>query len=186
ADREDQMSQALSLIDTIRHSEEKIQKILHGTTVMFAVFTVFYLLLLVVNPDPDLPLYARIMGGCYVAAFGSFLFLLREQIYRSRSLDYSQPLPEFLTAYLPRLKFFNPLMIAVIPMLLLIDIGVTLTLLNNYWPDFEPTWLKVLSIQIPYWGIMASFLLFAQARWRRTKKPFADQIKEMLSDLQED
>ena len=58
-----------NLINRTRKEDQRNQKMMKGVFILYVICTIFYAGLMVLNPDPDLTLYHRLGGLCYVAAF---------------------------------------------------------------------------------------------------------------------
>jgi hypothetical protein len=146
------------------------------------VMAVLYTLLMVVNPDPELKMHHRISGLCYVAAFALFTVVFAKFNNDFRNVDYSLTSVEMLQQAAKRYKFLSWRYIWMLPSLLLIDAGISVTYFHR-WISIEPL-NRVLLVQAVFIPLMAISAFIGYLIWRKRQKPLHDSALTLLQELQ--
>lgn len=146
------------------------------------VMAVLYTLLMVVNPDPELKMHHRFSGLCYVAAFTLFAVVFARYNKEFRNVDYSLTSVEMLQQAAKRYKFLSWRYIWMLPSLLLIDAGISVTYFHK-WILVEPL-NRVLLVQAVFIPLMAISVFIGYLIWRKRQKPLHDSALALLQELQ--
>lgn len=150
---------------------------------IFYVLIIFYILLLVVNPDPDLKIYDRITGLCYVAAFTLFAILSRKSHRELRKIDYALSSSEMFARAAKRYSFSLSRYLYAVPSLILLDAGFTI---SEYfrWVTIEPL-VRILIVQAIFIPILLISGYIGYLVWRKRQKPLYEGAMLMLKELNE-
>ncbi len=149
--------------------------------VIFVVFIVFYGFVFVLNPFSDFELRYRITGICYVFAFVIFGLIFRKYYRDYKSIDYSLPVADMLKKAAERYSFQYKNTWWVIPPLLLIDAGITISLFHRI-AGFT-TWERIGLVQLVYVPIMIIAFLIGVLIWYKRQKPLRDAALKLLDEL---
>jgi len=172
-----------NLIARMRKEDNRNKKIMFGMFILYLVFTIFYAILFIFNPDPELSLTDRMAGNSYVLAFiiGTFYFIWEYLIYKK--VDYSTPLLTLLKKTVRRYRFFSIKWIPVIIVVIIIGYGFTISYVERLAAWDTGTCTKVLTIQAVYWGIMVVAGLIGYLIWRKRSRPILRAAKSLLEEL---
>lgn len=147
------------------------------------VMIIFYALLMVVNPDPELKWNQRISGLCYVMAFALLAELFRRYNKDFREIDYSVTVAEMFEKAARRYQFGMRRMLQVIPSVLLIDAGLSISGYSQLMSfDFLT---RVLIVQAFYIPVMLLAGITGYLVWKIRQKPLRDKALEILKELKE-
>lgn len=144
--------------------------------------TVFYTLLMVVNPDPELMVHHRISGLCYVTAFALFAIVFTRLYREFRDIDYSVSSAEMLEQAAKRYKFATWRYIWVMPSLVLVDAGLTISYFYRL-TSFEPL-ERILLVQAFFIPVIVTAGFIGHLIWRKRQKPLYDSALQLLQELQ--
>jgi len=172
-----------NLIARMRKEDNRNKKIMFGMFILYLVFTIFYAILFIFNPDPELSLTDRMAGHSYVLAFiiGTFYFIWEYLIYKK--VDYSTPLMTLLKKTVRRYRFFSIKWIPVLIVVLIISYGFTISYVERLASWDASTCNKILTIQAAYWGIMVIAGLIGYLIWRKRSRPIWKDAKTLLEEL---
>ena len=143
---------------------------------------VFYTLLMVVNPDPELMMHHRISGLCYVTAFVLFAMIFARLYNEYRVVDYSLTSAEMLQQAAKRYRFASIRYIWMLPSLVLLDAGLSISFFHT-WISVEPL-SRVLLVQAFFIPVMAISVFIGYLVWRKRQKPLHDSALKLLEELQ--
>jgi hypothetical protein len=174
-----------NLINRTQKEDQRNQKLMKGVFILYVICTVLYSILLLFNPDPDLTLFNRLGGLCYVMAFliGAIYFRREYKIYKN--MDYTLPLLQLLERTEKRYRFFSRKWIPIIIVVVLIDMGISLSLTgrNHLWAQ-DPI-EKLLIIQAVYWLIIFTSGFVGYLIWKKRSYPIWKDSKTLLSELKD-
>jgi len=172
-----------NLISRLQREDKRNKRIMMVMFIIYLAFSLIYLYLFILNPAPSLSFTYRMAGLCFVIAFfiGTVFFWFR---YKNlKKLDYTLPLVQVLEKTVERFRFWGAKWIPVLIVVLLVDIGFTISYYHKfeYW---DTTFLiKILSIQVIYWGIMLVGGLIGYWRWIKRSKTIWKDAKTLLKEL---
>ncbi len=174
-----------NLINRTQKEDKRNQKLMKGVFILYVICTVLYSMLLLFNPDPDLKLFDRLGGLCYVAAFLIGAIYFRREYKNYKNTDYSQPLIQLLEKTEKRYRFFSRKWIPIIVVLVLIDMGIILTQHARDYPFIQDVADSVLIIQAGYWIIMFVSGFIGYLIWNKRSYPIWKDSKTLLKELQD-
>jgi hypothetical protein len=173
------------LINRTQKEDNRNKGLMKGVFILYLVCTILYAILLLFNPDPELTLNDRLGGMCYVAAFliGTIYFRREYLIYKR--MDYSLPLLQLLERTEKRYRFFSLKWIPIIVVVVLIDIGISLSLTghNHLW--VQSPLEKFLIIQLVYWFIVFTSGFIGYLIWKKRSYPIWKDSKTLLWELKD-
>jgi len=170
-------------LSLLRREDLKLKKVLKRFYIIYIVVVFIYFMIFIVNPDPGLEIRSRISGGSYVLAFLIFIWLLRGKYLKMKKVDYTAPPKYFLNEAKTRFSLWNKQMLWLIPFLLLIDLGATLSMTN--YIESNNILTEILLIQIGYIFLIAVSFYFGILDWRKKKKPIYKKIQTVLSEFED-
>ncbi len=173
-----------NLVNKMKLQDEKFSNLYKRMSVLYFVFVVIYTGLLVVNPAKEILISTRISGLCYVISFLIAGYYFRRYYIELNSLIYTKPLLEVLKDAVNRYKLFNSRQIPMIYVVILIDIGVTISFVfRNEYQSFSKIQLIII-IQVIYFTTMALSAFIGYLWWRKKSKPIHDESLRMIKDLE--
>jgi hypothetical protein len=171
-----------ALVFGLKKEDDHNLKMMRNFKWLLVIMAVFYTLLMVVNPDPELKMYHRISGLCYVSAFALFAVVFTRLYNEFRKVDYSLTSVEMLQQAVKRYKFSSWRYIWMLPSLVLIDAGISISYFNR-WISVEPL-NRVLLVQAFFIPVMAISAFIGYLIWRKKQKPLRDSALALLQELQ--
>jgi hypothetical protein len=150
---------------------------------LFLIMIIIYTALMIVNPDPSLAINVRISGFCYVSAFAIFAVLFKKYHSDFRTIDYSVSLSEMLNQAAKRYDFNFSKFLFVLPSILLIDAGITISELSGWTAAVLLN--RILIVQVFYLPIMLISAFTGYLIWRRKQKPLRDTALQLLEEMKE-
>lgn len=173
-----------SLLDIIIKEDSKSRKQSKRFYIITSVTAVIYILIFIVNPDPDLTILNRLAGTCFIVASIILAVLFRDKHKQIKKTWYISSPKVFLEEAQKRFQFWNRKQLWLILVILLVDIASMLSL-SNYFEYLGHTNGIIL-----YQSVFAGLILFGfymgRKEWQRTKKPIYTKIEEMLSGFEEE
>jgi hypothetical protein len=170
-----------ALLLNLKNEDSRNLKLMKNFKWMYFGMIIFYSLLMIVNPDPELELHHRISGLCYVISFVFFWLIFRKYHKEFSQIDYSLPSSEMLAKAADRYKMKVKNYLLLIPPLVLMDIGLTISF--TYRLSSIELINKILLIQAIFIPIMLISGFIGYMVWRKRQKPLRDGALQMLKDL---
>ncbi|MFH0761716.1 MAG: hypothetical protein V2A67_09470 [Bacteroidota bacterium] len=175
------------VIDQLKHLDNKNKRLMHRMFILYAVITVFYLGLLILNPDSDLTMENRIQGVVYVIIFGVAALFFRYHYKTTYKADYTAPVLQMLESARDRHKLLRPGKVwFMIFIVLASDIVITWALLDTTWPETWSRLTVIFVIQANYFAIMGLSFLIGYLTWRRKSHPLVRNLTRMIEELKKD
>ena len=172
-----------SLVIRLRKEDDRLAKKMKNMKWLYIVMIIIYTGLMVINPDPELKLHDRISGFCYVSAFIIFAVLFKQKIWDFSTVDYSMSSSEMLTRAAHRYRFSFSQFFFVLPSILLIDAGFSISLFYRL-TSLSPL-NRILILQAFYIPLILISGFIGYLIWRRKLKPLYESAKELLNELKE-
>ena len=173
-----------SLVNELKKKDDRQKTTYRRFYIMLSVFVVFYLLLLVVNPDPELTFVQRISGLLYVMAFIIGAWLFRREHRMIVTVNYADPLLKVLKNAVERYRPFSKRGLPMLLFLLLINLGIVIggpmDYLPGHWTNMQRIWI----FQVVYWGIMLISAMIGYLIWRVRYRPLWLALKQMIDELE--
>jgi len=172
-----------SLVIRLRKEDDRLARMMKNMKWLYIVMIIIYAGLMILNPDPELKLHERISGFCYVSAFIIFAVLFKQKIRDFNKVDYSLSSAEMLTRAAHRYRFSFSQFFFVLPSILLIDAGFSISLFHRL-TSMSPL-NRILILQAFYLPLILISGLIGYLIWRRKHKPLYENAKELLKELKE-
>ena len=175
-----------NLLSRMQQEDTRNKKLMKGVFILYMVMSIMYALFLVVNPDPDLSLIDRISGLCYVFAFllGSLYFRREYTMYKN--MDYTLPLMQLLEKTEKRYRFFSRKWLPVSGVIILINIGVSLSFWHQSTKWIGNTWQDMLITEAIFWTIVLVSGYIGYLRWKARSYPIWKDTKSLLDELKDE
>ncbi len=172
-----------NLIARMQKEDRRNKRNMYGLFFVYLAFSLIYFFLFVINPDPLLSAMHRFAGILFVIAFMIGTVFLWFRYKKFKNLDYTLPLVQVLEKTVERYCYWGKKWITVSIIIILIDIGFTI----SYYAKFEywdvAFWIKILVIQAFYWGLMALAGFVGYLIWRRRSRPIWRDARKLLDEL---
>ena len=172
-----------NLMDHLKKEDSRTLRMMRNFKRLLYGMVVFYFLLMIVNPDPELMWHQRTSGLCYVMAFIVLAVLFRKYHKEYQSIDYSLSISEMFKKASDRYDFKVSKILYVLPSLLLIDVGVTISEFYRL-VTFDPL-NRILIVQAVYIPIILISAFIGYLIWRKKQKPLRDGALQILRELDE-
>lgn len=182
---EGQVPELDQVVDQLKHLDNKNKKLMYRMFILYLVFALFYLGLLILNPDPELTLENRIQGIMYVLIFVVAALFFRHHYRKTYKADYTAPVLKMLEDARDRYRLLRPGKIWFMLFIIgVTDIVVTWALVDDHF--FPESWsqLKViLSIQAGYFATMGISFLVGYLIWRKKSRPMVRNLTRIIDEL---
>lgn len=151
---------------------------------LYIVLGVPYIFRFVLFPDADMMLTDRLSGAFIGAGMLVFAVVFWMQHRRLKSLDYSQPVLEFLLSSLKRYKFWKPIIFPALLAAAFVGAGLTINWLDERPVQYTATqWIAI--VQLAWWGLLGISLTIGYVVWRYRVRPLFMAIKRILRQAME-
>ncbi len=176
------------VVDQLKSLDNKNKKLMFRMFILYLGFALFYLGLLILNPDPELTLENRIQGVFYVLIFAVAAFFFRHHYRKTYKADYTAPVLKMLEEARDRHKLLRPGKIWFMVFIVVVtDIVVTWALLDD--TSFPESWsllTSILVIQAGYFAIMSLSYLIGYLIWRKKSRPLVRNLTRIIDELKRD
>lgn len=166
----------------LKSEELKTKKKYFRMYVIYTIGAIVYFALFILNPDPELTPYKRFMGTSFVIAFIILLILFKKVHTEINRTFFLKSPKEFLMEVRKRYVFWNKKQFWLIPALLLVNIGATLSI-SRYLEDIN-LFTGIIMFQILFWILMTFGFFMGKRDWVKNKKPVLQKIEKMLSEFE--
>ncbi|NQU87990.1 MAG: hypothetical protein HQ541_19760 [Mariniphaga sp.] len=170
-------------ISFLKSEDLKSKKIIKRFYVIYVIAAIFYILLFIVNPDPELTFQARISGSCFIVAFLIYIHLFRNKYIKLKKIDYLAASRHFLADAKKRFSFWNKELFWMIPTFILIDYGATFSLTK--YINITNIITEILLIQLGYFCLIVISFYFGRLDWKKKKMPIFNKITNILAEFEE-
>ena len=170
-----------TLLTSLKNEDKRTLRTMKNMRWLYFAMIIIYSLLMVANPDPELQIHHRISGLCYVLSFAMFALLFQKYHKEFSSIDYSLSSSEMFTKAAERYNLNFKRYLLVIPPLLLIDAGLTISEYYR-WTTVDPVVLILLT-QAIYLGVILIGWFIGYLIWRKRQKPLRDGALQILKEL---
>ena len=172
------------VVDQLKRLDTKNKKLMFRMFVFYLVFAVFYLGLMILNPDPELTLENRLQGVLYVLMFLVAAFFFRHHYRKTYEADYTAPVLKMLEDARERHKLLKPGKIwFIIFIVITCDVVVTWALADQTWPANWTRLATILVIQAGYFTIMAISYLVGYLIWRKKSRPLVRNLTMLIEEF---
>lgn len=174
-----------NFIARMQKEDLRNKKLMLGMFFIYLAFAIFYTVIFLINPDPELSCSERVSGIFYVAAFIIGTWFFRWQYKKFRNLDYTLPLKNMLEKTEERYRFFSKKWIPAMLIVVLISVGISVGSIHHYNFIYASIFYKILIIQFVYWAIMVISGFIGYLIWRKRSMPLWRYAKSLLKELVE-
>jgi Ca2+/Na+ antiporter len=172
------------VVDQLKRLDTKNKRLMHRMYILYVVFAVFYLGLMILNPDPELTVENRIQGVMYVLIFVVAAFFFRYHYRKTYQVDYTSPVLKMLEDARERHRLLRPGKIwFLIFIVLTCDIVVTWALADENWPASWSLLEVILVIQAGYYAIMGISYLIGYLVWRKKSRPLVRNLTALIEEF---
>ncbi len=172
------------VVDQLKRLDTKNKKLMFRMFVFYLVFAVFYLGLMILNPDPELTLENRLQGVLYVFMFLVAAFFFRHHYRKTYEADYTAPVLKMLEDARERHKLLKPGKIwFIIFIVITCDVVVTWALADQTWPANWTRLTTILVVQVGYFTIMAISYLVGYLIWRKKSRPLVRNLTMLIEEF---
>lgn len=172
-----------NLISRMEKEDSRNKRMMKSIFYMYLICTVLYTLLFVINPDPDLTIYDRLGGLCYVTAFLTGTFFFRREYLTLKNIDYSLPLLQLLMQNEIRYRYFSVKWLYVLVIIVLIGFGISFSFSSPGRLMQFSLVEKLVIIQGGYWSILTASGIIGYRLWKKRSYPIWKDSKTLLDDL---
>lgn len=169
-----------TLITNLKNEDSRNLKLMKSFRIIYLIFTIIYVLLMVLNPDPNLPLMQRISGLCFVLSFFLFFLIFNKNYKEYKKVDYSLPLAEMLKNAVKRYEMGYKKYLLLLPSIILIDLGLSL---SDIFLTPNISLMHILAMQIGFFLLMFISAYIGFLIWKNKQKPLRDKAIELLKEL---
>ncbi len=172
------------LINRTKAEDLKNSKTLKSLYYLYLGMSVFYILLFVANPDPDLTGNDRLAGLCYAAAFVAGTLIFRRESRFLRKLDYTVSLLELVRSIEARYRFFNYKWLYLLFIVSTIGAGLFFSFRNPARLAMLPQPEKLFIVQAVYWSVISVAAFIGYSLWKKRSYPVWKDSKILLGELE--
>jgi Ca2+/Na+ antiporter len=172
------------VVDQLKRLDNKNKRLMFRMFILYVIFAIFYLGLMILNPDPELTLANRIQGVIYVLIFVVAALFFRYHYRKTYQADYTAPVLKMLENARERHKLLRPgKMWFIVFIVLVSDIAVTWALTGQTWPASWSLLTIILVIQAGYYAIMSISYLVGYLVWRKKSRPLVRNLTILIEEF---
>ncbi len=101
-----------------------------------------------------------------------------------KATEMGLPIKKFLEISEMRQRFWHKDSWMIIPYALLLAGAINTTVMGRYWPEEWSTLLGYIVVNTGFFGFVAFAYWHNYREWKKKKKPFLNQIRELLQKLE--
>jgi hypothetical protein len=173
-----------SLLETIKEEDANSKKQSKRFYIITSIAAIVYVLLFIVNPDPDLTIKNRIAGSCYVVASLILAILFWKKHNQIKQAWYLASPKVFLNEAKKRFQFWNWKQLWLIVVVLLVNVA-TMVSLSKYF-EYLNNVNGIIVFQLIYFSLLAFGFIMGKKDWQKNKKPILLKIEKMLAGFDEE
>ncbi|MCX6224373.1 MAG: hypothetical protein NTV01_06415 [Bacteroidia bacterium] len=172
------------VVDQLKRLDGKNKRLMFRMFILYVIFAIFYLGLMILNPDPELTLANRIQGVIYVLIFVVAAFFFRYHYRRTYQVDYTAPVLKMLEDARERHRLLRPGKLWFLFFIVLTcDIVVTWALTEQTWPANWSLLTIILVIQAGYYSVMGISYLIGYLIWRKKSRPLVRNLTILIEEF---
>lgn len=180
---ESEKGNSSGFLDYLAKEEHEAKSKYRRMYILYGIGAIVYLSVFVINPDPELSILNRIAGVCFIVAFSILVVISRKRFNEINSPGFLYSPKNFLKYARQRHAFWNKYQIWLIPVLLLVNAGATISLLDRLG-NLKP-FTGIVLIQLVFWILMAFAFYMGKKNWTKNKLPILRKIDQMLAGFEE-
>ncbi|MFA6125862.1 MAG: hypothetical protein WC699_01025 [Bacteroidales bacterium] len=175
------------VVEQLKNLDNKNKRLMYRMFILYVVFAVFYLGLMILNPDPELTIANRIQGVIYVLVFVVAAFFFRHHYRKTYQADYTAPVLKMLEDARERHQLLRPGKIWFILFIVLVsDFAVTWALTDQTWPVSWSLLETILVIQAGYFAVMGISYLIGYLVWRKKSRPLVRNLTRLIDEFRQE
>ncbi|WP_167619452.1 hypothetical protein [Maribellus sediminis] len=151
--------------------------------IITSIVAIVYVVVFIINPDPDLTLENRLAGSAYILASIILAILFRKKHKKIKNSMYISTPKSFLEEAQKRFRFWNRNQLWLVLVVLLVDVASMFSI-SKYFDFINNTSALIIS-QLLYFGLLAFGFFMGKKSWTKKKKPILLKIDEMLAGFDE-
>ena len=173
-----------SLLEIIKNEDAKSKKQSKRFYIITSITSLVYVLIFIVNPDPELTIKNRLAGSCFIFASLILAVLFWKKHSQIKKTWYASSSKIFLKEAKKRFQFWNRKQLWLIVVVILVDIASMFSL-SDYFETLGHT-RGIIIYQFVFFGLLIFGFIMGNKEWQRNKKPIFNKIEEMLSGFEEE
>lgn len=173
-----------NLLETIKKEDANSKKQSKRFYIITSIAAVVYVLMFIVNPDPDLTLMIRLAGSCYVLASLILAILFWKKHNQLKKTWFLESPKIFLEEARKRFKFWNKKQLWLIVVVLLVNLA-TLVSVSKYF-EYLNNLSGIIIFQLIYFSLLGFGFFMGKKEWKKNKKPILLKIEKMLAGFDEE
>ncbi|MBN2637533.1 MAG: hypothetical protein JXR65_00435 [Bacteroidales bacterium] len=164
------------LIGQLKSEDLKFSNISKRLQYVYVTFIVIYIISVLANVFFDGTQDRVLSSICFLIAFIILAFVFRNYAREYRFVDYSLPTLKMLKKAANRYRlFYKAKGIPVIVALLFLNAGLTLQMMSR---------MSVWVPQVVFWSTVLISIIVGLIRWQIKYKPLFDNIRQLISELE--
>jgi hypothetical protein len=172
------------VVDQLKRLDSKNKRLMFRMFILYVIIALFYLGIMILNPDPELTLANRMQGIIYVLVFVVAAFFFRYHYRKTYQADYTAPVLKMLEEARERHKLLRPgKMWFIVFIVLVSDVAVTWALTEQTWPASWSLLTVILVIQAGYYAIMGISYLIGYLIWRKKSRPLVRNLTMLIEEF---
>jgi len=175
-----------SLMNQIKKSNQRQIKVIKGLLYIMPIAAVVMVLLLLVNPDPDLTFSHRLTGGFIVCAFILYMPFAYKWYMLLKATEMGLPMRKFLEISEMRHRFWHKDSWMIIPYAFLLAGALNSTIMGRYWPNEWSTILGFVLVNVIFILFVGYAYWHNYRVWKRDKRPLHSEILRFQKEMETD
>jgi amino acid permease len=181
---EGQVPELDQVVDQLKSLDSKNKKLMYRMFILYLGFALFYLGLMILNPDPELTLENRIQGVLYVLIFAVAALFFRYHYRTTYKVDYTAPVLKMLEDARDRHRLLRPGKGWFLVFIIVVsDIVVTWAMIDHNWPDHWTLTQVILFNQAWYFAVIVLSFLIGYMIWRKKTLPLVRNLTRIIDEL---
>ena len=172
-----------SLFEIIQKEDSNSKKQSKRFYLITSITAIVYILVFIVNPDPNLTIKNRLAGSCYIIASIILAILFWKKHKQLKESSYLSSSREFLKEAKKRFQFWNKKQLWFIAVIILVNIA-SLISLTRYIENLDHT-KGIFIYEIVFFVLFIFGFLMGKRSWTKNKKPILLKIEKMLISFEE-
>jgi len=172
------------VVDQLKRLDNRNKRLMFRMFILYLILSVFYLGLMILNPDPELTMENRIQGGVYVLIFIVTALFFRYHYRTTYHVDYTAPVVKMLEDARERHRLLRPGKLWFLIFIVFVsDVVVTWALSDQIWPAYWSLLTIILVIQAGYFTVMGISYLIGYLIWRRKSRPLVQNLTRLIEEF---
>ena len=176
-------NQESPFLNMLQTNEAEAKRKYRRMYIFYAIVGAAYFFIFVLNPDTGLTQAERIAGTCFIFAFAILAVLSRKRFSEISRASFLDSPKMFLRNARKNYVFWNKHQLWLLPVLLFVNAGATLSLLDNFG-NFKLL-TGILLFQTAFWCLMGFGLFMGKKTWTKKRKPTLQKIERLLLDFEQ-